>query len=111
MASDGQVWRLERRPGKERGRELVGEIAVEEVDFPWLSGRFVPHPAFAEFKPWFDEARVVLEEEDFERFDEVYASIARRLTLVSPTGPVPEFLLHIDGEAARFRWSDTPFDA
>ncbi|MEU7551464.1 hypothetical protein AB0B01_03725 [Streptomyces sp. NPDC044571] len=107
---DGQVWRLERRWGQEHGRELVGEIAIAGFDFPWLSGRFTPQPAFAVFKPWFDEARAVLAEEDFERFDEVYASIARRLTLVSPTGPVAEFLLHIEGDEARFRWSDTPFE-
>ncbi len=32
------------------------------------------------------------------------------MTLTSPDGPVPEFLLHIEGEQAWFRWSDEPFD-
>jgi hypothetical protein len=30
--------------------------------------------------------------------------------LVSPSGPVPEFILHIDGDEAWFRWSDERFD-
>lgn len=35
MWNKGKVWRLCRE-------EVVGEILIEEGDFPWLSGRFVP---------------------------------------------------------------------
>ncbi|MFD7630324.1 hypothetical protein ACFV7Q_30610 [Streptomyces sp. NPDC059851] len=121
MGFQGQVWRLERlerqQPHRhqgepERGRELLGEIEIVESDFPWLRGRFTAQRAFAEFRPWFDEALAALDAEDFERFDEVYASMSRTLILVSPTGPVAEFLLHVRGDEAWFRWSDgddTPF--
>ncbi|MFD0266295.1 hypothetical protein ACFVGY_06845 [Streptomyces sp. NPDC127106] len=115
MGFEGQVWRLERlRPHEhqgERERELLGEIEIVETDFPWLRGRFTAQRAFAEFRPWFDEALAALEEEDFERFDEVYESMTRTLSLVSPAGPVAEFLLHIQGGEAWFRWSDTPFES
>ncbi|MFJ9646175.1 hypothetical protein ACWEPM_29040 [Streptomyces sp. NPDC004244] len=113
MGFRGEVWRLERQqPHQDQGeRELLGEIEIVESDFPWLRGRFTPQRAFAEFRPWFDEAHAALEDEDFERFDEVYASMTRSLSLVSPAGPVAEFLLHIQGGEAWFRWSDTPFDS
>ncbi|MCF6468429.1 hypothetical protein FAF44_08500 [Nonomuraea sp. MG754425] len=32
----------------------------------------------------------------------------RRLDLVSPRGPVAEFLLHVEGDRASFRWSEGP---
>lgn len=104
MGFDGQVWRLE------RARELLGEIVVEEADFPWLSGRFTPEPAFAEVKPWFDEALALLDAEEYEGFEDAYARIAGCLSLVAPTGPVAEFLLHVQDGQAWFRWSDEPLD-
>ena len=104
MGFEGQVWRLE------RDEELLGEIVIEEADFPWLSGWFVPEPAFAEVDPWFAEMLALVEAEEHERFDDVYDRIAHALTLVAPSGPVAEFLLHIQGGRAWFRWSDEPFD-
>ncbi|MEU6210189.1 hypothetical protein ACIA6E_01925 [Streptomyces sp. NPDC051815] len=104
MGFDGEVWRLVRQ------EELLGEVVVDEADFPWLHGRFVPTPAFDEVKPWFDESLALVEAEEFERFDEVYDRIAHTLSLVAPSGPVAEFLLHIEDGRAWFRWSDEPFE-
>ena len=104
MGFEGEVWRLE------RGKELLGEIVIEDADFPWLNGRFVSGPAFVEVQPWFAELLALVESEDHERFDDAYDRIARALTLVSPAGPVAEFLLHIQGGRAWFRWSDEPFE-
>ncbi|WP_105970905.1 hypothetical protein [Streptomyces geranii] len=104
MAFDGQTWRLE------RDERLLGEIVIEDADFPWLSGRFVPQAAFAEVEAWFVESLALMEAEEYGRFDVAYDRIARALTLVSPEGPVAEFLLHIEGDQAWFRWSDEPFD-
>ncbi|MGW3044503.1 hypothetical protein ACWC9T_31670 [Kitasatospora sp. NPDC001159] len=101
---NGDVWRLR------RGEELLGEIVVDDGYFPWLEGRFVPRPGFAEVKPWFDESAALVDAEDFEAFDRAYDRIAGTLTLASPQGPVAEFLLHIRGDRAAFRWSDEPFD-
>ncbi|MEV7028352.1 hypothetical protein [Kitasatospora sp. NPDC093558] len=104
MAFGGEVWRLVRR------EELLGEIVIDGSDFPWLEGRFVPAPAFAAVKPWFDESLALLEADETERFDAAYDRIADALSLVAPSGPVAEFLLHIEDDRAWFRWSDEPFD-
>ena len=104
MGFEGQVWRLE------QGKTLLGEIVIEEADFPWLSGRFIADPAFATVKPWFDETLALLEAEQHEQFDAAYDRIAQALTLASPSGPVAEFLLHVQDDQAWFRWSDEPFD-
>lgn len=101
----GEVWRLV------RGGELLGEIVIESADFPWLSGRFVPRAAFAEVKPLFDEELALAESDaDDDGWERIYHRITGSLSLLSPHGPVPEFLLHIQGDRAWFRWSDEPFD-
>ncbi|MFF7456311.1 hypothetical protein [Kitasatospora sp. NPDC008115] len=99
-----EVWRLVRQD------EPVGEVVVDSADFPWLYGRFVPGPGFAAVEPWFTEAAALVEADEWERFEECYDRIASTLTLVGPKGPAAEFLLHIEGDQARFRWSDEPFD-
>ncbi|MEW2266845.1 hypothetical protein ACGF5T_34200 [Streptomyces sp. NPDC047853] len=104
MGFEGEVWRLMRQ------EEPVGEIVIDEADFPWLNGHFVPTPTFAEVKPWFDESLALLEAKEYERFDDSYDRIADTLSLVGPSGPVAEFLLHIRSGRAWFRWSDEPFD-
>ncbi|MGA5820169.1 hypothetical protein ACPC54_20160 [Kitasatospora sp. NPDC094028] len=100
----GTTWRLL------RGEELLGEIVVEESDFAWTDGRFLPRPGFAEVKPWFDESAALVDAEEYEAFELAYDRIDGALTLVGPAGPAAEFLLHIRGDRARFRWSDEPFD-
>lgn len=102
MTSDDGVWRLMRKDA------LLGTITVDEADFPWLRGQFVPQPSFRQVKPWFDELHAIVEAEEFERFDDAYNRIEEALTLLSPSGPVDEFLLHIHQGRAWFRWSDEP---
>ncbi|MFF5482170.1 hypothetical protein ACFY5C_33320 [Streptomyces sp. NPDC012935] len=104
MGFEGEVWRLMRQ------EELLGEIVIDEADFPWLNGRFVPMPTFGEVQPWFDESLTLMEAEEYERFDDSYDRITATLSLVAPSGPVAEFLLHIRDGRAWFRWSDEPFD-
>lgn len=102
MTDPGSAWRLL------SGSTLVGTITVDEADMPWQRGRFLPEPAFSPFRPWFDEVNAIVEAGEFERFDDAYARIESALTLVSPSGPVAEFLLHIDQDHAWFRWDDQP---
>ncbi|MFJ2581301.1 hypothetical protein [Kitasatospora aureofaciens] len=91
------TWRLM------RGDELLGEIVVEEADFPWQSGRFIPQQGFAGVKPWFDESTALVDAEDYEAFDRSYDRIEESLTLVAPDGPVDGFLLHVWDDRASFR--------
>ncbi|MFD4393452.1 DUF4240 domain-containing protein [Kitasatospora sp. NPDC058478] len=104
MGFEGGVWRLV------RGEELVGEIVVEETDFPWLHGRFVPGTAFPAVQPLFARSLALSEAEDWEAFDDAYDEITSTVSMLSPSGPVAEFLLHIQGDRAWFRWNDEPFE-
>jgi hypothetical protein len=105
MVQENVVWRVMRR------NTLIGTITVQESDFPWLRGRFDPEAGFDQVKPWFDEALALIEADDFERFEAAYDRISQELRLVSPSGPVADFLLHIDGDEAWFRWSEEPIES
>ncbi|SEP76777.1 hypothetical protein SAMN04487983_1001458 [Streptomyces sp. yr375] len=109
MGFDGEVWLVR---GTDRGEETgeVGEIVIDDVDFPWLSGRFTAGPAYDAVEPLFTRELALMEDEDWEAWEVVETEIRRRVSLVSPRGAVPEFLLHIQGDAAWFRWSDEAFE-
>ncbi|WP_344088473.1 hypothetical protein [Luedemannella helvata] len=105
------TWRLV------RGDEVLGEIVITDADFPWLSGSFAARPGFAAVAPLFVEELALsaaLEDDDspaaIRAWESAYDRIVATMSLVSPAGPVAEFLLHIDGAEAWFRWSDEPFD-
>lgn len=109
MGFVGEVWCVF------RGEEPVGEILIDDADFPWLSGKFTAGPAFGAVQELFARSLALREpddddEERWMRWEAVYDEIRRQVTLSSPDGPVPEFLLHIEGDRASFRWSDEPFD-
>ncbi|GAA2215669.1 hypothetical protein GCM10009850_111370 [Nonomuraea monospora] len=93
------------------GDELCGEIVVGDMDMPWMHGTFVAGPAFAKVKPLFDRELELLEQDDDdpEAWEAAYDQVAQAVRLISPRGPVAEFLLHIEGDRAWFRWSDEPF--
>ena len=107
MGFVGEVWQV--RGGEETAGELVGEILIDDADFPWLSGKFTAGPAFDAVRELFAR-ELALADDDWTRWEEAYDEVRRQVTLTSPDGPVPEFLLHIEGERAWFRWSDEPFD-
>lgn len=98
-----QVWRLV------RGDEPIGEIHVDDGDFPWLSGAFTPAPGFADVKPLFDAELDLIEadrHEDVPAWERLIEQISSSLALVSPDGPVADFILHIREGRASFRWLD-----
>ncbi|GGX76073.1 hypothetical protein GCM10010358_33100 [Streptomyces minutiscleroticus] len=108
MGRMGEVWCVR------SGDVPVGEIAIDGGDFPWLAGRFTAGPGFAAVAPLFARDIELTELDDDARWDEweqVHEEIRRTVSLSSPAGPVPEFLLHVEGDRARFRWSDEPFAA
>jgi hypothetical protein len=108
----GEIWQV--RSGEER----VGEIVIDDADFPWLSGGFTPGPAYDDTLRALFARELELVEGLAERgedapadaWEKVYDEICRRVSLCSPDGPVPEFLLHIEDDRAWFRWSDEPFE-
>ncbi len=48
------------------------------------------------------------DDEPWAAWEAAYDEVRRAVSLSSPTGPVPEFLLHIEGDQAWFRWGDEP---
>ncbi|MEU4094272.1 hypothetical protein [Streptomyces sp. NPDC026673] len=113
MGFEGGIWRVL------SDGEPVGDITIEEADFPWLSGRFTPGPAFPRVRPLFERELALMEiamtapaEDDgpWSAWEAAYDEVRRAVSLSSPSGPVPEFLLHIEDDQAWFRWSDEPFD-
>ncbi|MCI3274019.1 hypothetical protein [Streptomyces cylindrosporus] len=105
MAFLGETWRVH------SGEAAVGDILIDDADFPWLSGRFTAHPGYDAVRDLFARELVLMErDDDWEEWEAAYAEIRRSVSLSSPDGPVPEFLLHIEGDRAWFRWSDEPFE-
>ncbi|MEV5322230.1 hypothetical protein AB0K92_32105 [Streptomyces sp. NPDC052687] len=112
MGFQGEIWQV--RAGEER----VGEILIDDADFPWLSGTFTPGPAYDDtVRDLFGRELELVErlaerDEDalVDAWEQAYDEIRGRVSLCSPDGPVPDFLLHIEGDRAWFRWSDEPFE-
>jgi len=100
------VWRLY------RGDELLADLVVTGGDFPWLVARVEPKPGFETVRHLFaDELRWTDgADEDEGAWAAAYDRIRATVSLSYPDGgAVPEFLLHIDGDEAWWRWSDEPF--
>ncbi|MDL5205613.1 hypothetical protein [Streptomyces sp. ALI-76-A] len=97
MGFDGEVWQVRGGDGP------IGEIVVDDMDFPWLAGRFTAGPGFgAVAGPFARELDLIAadDEDHRTRWEAVHDEIRRRVTLSSPDGPVPGFLLRIgDGRA------------
>ncbi|MFD2688229.1 hypothetical protein ACFS5L_25820 [Streptomyces phyllanthi] len=91
---------------------VLGDIRIEEADFPWLRGRFTARPGFEEVRPLFAHESALLDriDEAEEEWEAAYEAIRRAVLLVAPEHPVAEFLLHIEGDQAWFRWSEQPFE-
>lgn len=106
MSEAGRVWQLF------RGDELLAELIVTGGDFPWLNAEVRPAAGFSEVRALFDEELRPLDhlDEEPEQWEAAYRHIREVMRLLAPDGqPVPEFLLHIKGADAWWRWSDEPF--
>ncbi|MEG3632568.1 hypothetical protein [Micromonospora palythoicola] len=105
----GGAWTLHRRDGG----GVLAELVVNGGDFPWLNARVDPGEGLAQFRPLFAEELRLLDaiDEDVESWERAYEAVRNAVTLRYPDGQeVPEFLLHLDGDEAWWRWSDEPFD-
>ena len=106
MNEGGRVWHLM------CDGELLAELEVTGDDFPWLNAQVRPMAGFAEVRPLFQEELRRLDRLGSHpgAWEDVYRRTRQTVSLVGPDGRVvPEFLLHIDGGHAWWRWSDEPF--
>ena len=108
MSDSEGVWTLHRR---DDGR-ILADLVITGGDFPWLNARVEPRDGLADVLPLFAEELLRLEvDDDTESWERAYDAIRAVVTLRYPAGhEVPEFLLHIEGDEAWWRWSDDPFD-
>ena len=108
MGFVGETWSLYHQ------RELLGQLVVTGVDFPWLRARFQAEPGFQTVRPLFEEELRLLDtiDDDVDAWEAAYGRVRDAVSLAGPDGRrVPEFLLHIEGENAWWRGNDEPFPA
>ena len=106
---NGDTWRLF------RDGQVIGEFVVDGGDFPWLNAGFHPKEGFDQVRKLFkDDLRLLeLAEKDgvWEDWERSYGRIRSTLSLAAPDGHhVSEFILHIEGNRAWWRWTDEPFE-
>jgi hypothetical protein len=92
---------------------LLATLVPSGSDQPWLYARVEAEPSLEPLRPLFDEEVQLLErlDSDWEAHEIVIRKIVAAVRLAKPDGTlVPEFLLHISGDTAWWRWSDVPFD-
>jgi hypothetical protein len=94
------------------GDRVVADLIVYGGDFPWVNARLEPKEGFEEIRPIFEQELRLSDaiDENMEAWEMAYAQVRSQVKLRHPDGHlVPEFLLHIDGTEASWRWSDQPF--
>ena len=104
---DGSTWQLL------RGDRVVADLIVYGGDFPWLNARVEPTEGFEELRPIFEHELRLLDaiDENIDGWENAYAQVRSEVTLRHPDGHlVPQFLLHVEGTEAWWRWSDEPFE-
>lgn len=88
---------------------------MAQSDFPWVNATVERREGFDAIAPLYEEELRLLDEladEESPEWTAAYERIRSMTRLTFPDGSdVPEYLLHIDGEHAWWRWSETAFDA
>ena len=90
-----------------RGNELLGILYSYGNDFPWVNCNFEPTGSFGEVKPLFEEELKLLDAEDMDAWEIFYKQIdalGLRLVDEEDVNNISEFLLHIQGDKAWFRF-------
>ncbi|WP_285620181.1 hypothetical protein [Kineosporia sp. NBRC 101677] len=91
---------------------MVAELHVTQMDMPWIRARVERLAGFEAFAPLYAEDIRLLEtlEEEAAEWSAHYDLIEGATQLLYPDGTeVPEYLLHIDGDEARWRRHHEPF--
>jgi hypothetical protein len=105
LGRSGEVWKLY------AGDDLAADLVVTGGDFPWLDARVDARPALESLRPLLDEEWAATESEDWKRAERLYRAVNDAARLVDPQGvAVAEFLLHLQGDRAWWRWSAEPFE-
>ena len=107
MSEEPETWTLH------RGGEVIAELRVKERDMPWITAEILRRTGFEAIEPFLVEDLKFLElsdpdGDDVERWEQLSDTYLAGTTLMKPSGEaVAEFLLHIEGDEAWWRSSDT----
>lgn len=96
-----------------KGNDVVARLQAVDVDMPWIFAEIETLPGFAPYAPLFAAELAILDasaEDEREEADweAVYDKIVADLDLLMPDGTPVEYLLHIDGPEAWFRFAEVP---
>ena len=100
--SDWRAWELAGPDGR-----ALGRLTEDGTDMPWVLCRFEPAEGFAAVAELFAEELGLLEEDEMDAWAMVQEQIAARELWLRPLHggePIREFLLHVDGDRAWFRF-------
>jgi hypothetical protein len=107
MAASREVWLLRHE------RRVVAKLHVTRMDMPWLRAYVERLAGFEALAPLYAEDIRLLEsfeEQGAAEWSAHYDLIESATELLYPDGSeVPEYLLHIDGDKAWWRWHPEPF--
>jgi hypothetical protein len=90
-----------------RGQDVLGLLTTQGSDMPWLLGMFEPTPAFEEVQDLFQEELRLLDADDMDAWAKVWNKIAEPGLRLEPTDggePIADFLVHIRGQKAWWRY-------
>ena len=90
-----------------RNGMLLGTLTRTGSDMPWWEGDFAPAPGFDSVRPMFDRERELLDsDDDMDAWGRAWEELAVGMVLVPLDGrpPITEFLLHINGREAWWRY-------
>lgn len=85
----------------------VANLTIHEIDQPWFHAAFESTTDFAQIQPLFETELQLFHAGDMDEWESAYSAIdalALRLESADGTQTIDDFLLHIDGRAAWFRY-------
>ena len=94
-------WRLK------RDKELLGTLTCQSSDQPWIVCQFQAELAFRQYSDLFEEELDILNRDEMHLWEQAYQKIidlGLTLEAVDAVESITDFLLHIDGEEAWFRY-------
>lgn len=90
-----------------RGSAKLARLEVQGTDMPWFLCSFHAEPAYADVEPLFTEQERLMDAEDWDGAERLWAEMHSQMTLLADDPsetPISEFLLRIEGDEARLRY-------
>ncbi|MBW3625647.1 MAG: hypothetical protein KY468_19820 [Armatimonadetes bacterium] len=90
-----------------KGDELLGHLDLRNIDQPIFFCTFIPTEAFDRYRPLFEGELALLEEDRLKEWEAAYQKIDDLGLILRSTengDTIDDFLLHIDGDEAWFRY-------